>query len=330
MDDSLLKNELNVKLKKKDKKILIKNKNNDGATIHNVSQIGENQTINNYNQIILTDKQLEPLISHVINKGAKLLIEELKKYPFEILDKAFQEIDPLFLFLHRSKDFSKEQIDILISKNIESSLRKQAIEKISLLTLQDIELLKIIKSIDDLTELLVCNYEHNWYDKEFVTINQNGKKIISKKTIEEIKIDVNLKISSIEKKLLNYEQKYGNIKYQNFENLLNNNVIKNDKNTHDPLLEFVYKLFIDYSLDKTKNKEYYEENIQLRATKRRKFWTNWFNDEKYKGTDIENIKNKLLVLFKKIPMINYYEEKNDCNMYFSISFVGFTILDKLK
>ena len=328
MDNNLLKNQLNGKLKNKHKKTLIKNKNIDGIVVVKNRQIAKNQTINN--KIILTDKQLKPYIDNAPIKGAKLMVEELKKYPLALLNKAFKEIDPSFLFSHKSKNFFKQQVKILVSQDLEIHLKKQAIKTLSSLTLKDIALLKILKNIYDLADILSYNFQANWYNLEFFVIDQNDEKHFIKKTIENIKNEVNDQIFLIEEKLLNYEQKYGVIQFQNFKNMLNNNIIKHHQIIHIPLLELLYKLFIEYSIDKSKNKEYYNEDLKTRVKKRRHFWKEWFNEDKFKETEIENIKNKLLKIFNKIPMKSIYEERKNCNIHFLITSIGYAILNKFK
>ncbi len=328
MNNNLLKNKLNGKLKNRHKKTLIKNKNIDGIVFVKNRQIAKNIAVNN--KIILTNEQLKPYIDNIANKDAKLMLDELKKYPLALLDKAFKEIDSSFLFLNQSKDFFKHQVKILVSQNLETHLKRQAIKTLSSLRLKDIALLKILKNIYDLADILSYNFQVNWYNLEFFIINQKGEKHFIKKTIENIKDEVNDQIFLLEEKLLSYEKKYGIIQFQNFKNMLKNNVIKHHQITHIPLLELLYKLFIEYSIDKSKNKEYYNEDLKTRVKKRRHFWKEWFNEDKFKETEIENIKNKLLKIFNKIPMKSIYEERKNCNMHFLITSIGYAILNKFK
>ena len=328
MNNNLLKNKLNGKLKNRYKKTLIKNKKIDGIVVVKNHQIAKNIAVNN--KIILTNEQLKPYIDNIANKNAKLMLEELKKYPLALLDKAFKEVDPSFLFSNQSKDFFKQQVKILVSQNLETHLKRQAIKTLLSLTLQDIALLKILKNIYDLADILSYNFQANWYNLEFFIINQKGEKHFIKKTIENIKDEVNDQIFLLEKKLSNYEKKYGIIQFQNFKNMLKNNIIKHHQITHIPLLELLYKLFIEYSIDKSKNKEYYNEDLKTRVKKRRHFWKEWFNEDKFKETEIENIKNKLLKIFNKIPMKSIYEERKNCNMHFLITSIGYVIINEFK
>lgn len=329
-----IKGELNVEAKIDSKKIVSKHKSKHGdvidkSTNQSAETIINGQVIQQNYQVILTDKQLGDIVGIAQDQIADSVKNELMKQSEHILKKAFEDVSPMFLATFASKDQSELQVNALVNSDIESAIRKQVIQVAGFLTTKDLELLGIINDVNSLlSNELTWLWSKNIEDLNF-RIGTDAVKV--KITDAFIRSAIEFKINFIKQKIEDFELKYGQIKFNDFENLKRNNVISNDGNTHKPVDELICKTFYKECNDKTKNGEYELENTSLRTKENRSKWTSWFSPSKFNGTFVEGLLNEAKGIVLKLPSRSYWNgDEDDLKMFYFVTQLGDGIIKSQK
>lgn len=146
-----------------------------------------------------------------------------------------------------------------------------------------------------------------------------------------IKVGTEIKLTMIKSKINIFENKFGEINFNDFENLKRNGVILNDGSTHKPVDELICKTFFRNCNDTSKNEEYAAEVLLTRTRENRDKWTSWFNESKFKGTFVEQILNDMKYIISKMKPRSYWNGSNDdYKMFYSITKLGEEIVSSFK
>lgn len=240
----------------------------------------------------------------------------------EAYNKCFEQIHPAFMAIFLERKYINEQADMLLDIDFNESIRKQAIQKIGILTKADISLLKIVHEIYELSPFISLNALDDIHQRLFPNGTNDFTNLIMVSTY------IENTVRKIEAQIQEHFKLYGEIKYESFENLIANQLIRNDGNTHRPLVSLFLLLSAEWADNKTRNEEYYSDPDRL--TKNRAEWQKWFDRSNYtKAPNVLKIADEINEMVQKLPHVSYYEDNdNGGKLFWSLSSVGEYIAKK--
>lgn len=263
----------------------------------------------------IIDEQFKEVEEKLIDKFK----HDLQSVEEEIISEALEQIPPKFISTYINKDYLHYQKDILIDVSRSDSLRKQAFQKINLLSKKDIRLIHILEMFKDI--IVKLNWNNIKRVTEMMILDEEIDELVPFE-VEQLVFILKDEIHELKKAIKSFITKYDVIKYSDFQNLFINRLVMNDGRHKSPMLSLMLKSFIDYSIDTSKNKEYYAD--KYRSTKNFKMWSEWFTEEHYEGIpEILKVIEELKEVVHLIPQLPYYRNDNkNCDFYWVLSDVG--------
>ena len=293
-DINLNKNELDINFKKEDD--IAKSKSVNKISKIQDSSININESTTNIAgglSIGLSYKDVKDIVKEEVDNKLSNIYQKFTSMDSQRLKKAVKKNHPVILLENWNEELSDEQINEYFSDDDQVKIRNK-IKIMSLMTRKDYDLYKIYNEVS----LIASELRRTWH--------LPNRYIYPKKRVIKMICGWNVSMNAL---INDFVNKYGNIAYEDVQNIERIGLIYNDGNSLIPFKEMLKKSFINSLLTDEEKKEYEtdKKNSLDKQSMRRK-WTRIFfskNDNEIDGA-IAAFKNWM----ERLPILSY-ESKNN-------------------